>query len=293
MKRLYLLALCVIMISSAVAQTTKRKKPASFNKQNTENSQFLQKQWWLGFKAGTNISKAVPGRSYSVISSVDNTSPTRVKKDYENFSKLGTQIGLEITFSYKQVSISLQPTYRHARFVYSNEFEWTDADPNHHLVLTYEQEQKVDHIEIPLLVKLEMGSGKLKPYVQLGGYSAILVNANKSVKISGVNYASGGENKFEDPAIIVGAKDLFAKNHWGLIAGAGVNYNLGNVRFNLDIMYKYGMSNITSTKNRYSNDRLSGVGDALDDLKLNNLAFSLGCLFPLRFLGTGFKSIDK
>jgi hypothetical protein len=57
-------------------------------------------------------------------------------------------------------------------------------------------------------------------------------------------------------------------------------------------MYKYGMSNISSTENRYESDRLAGVGDALDDITLDNLSVSLGVLFPLRFLSNSFKSLD-
>jgi outer membrane protein W len=291
MKRLYLIVLCVLLAASASAQ--KKKKPSGYNKQNNENEQFLQKQWWLGFKAGTNLSDATVGKTYSVLSPV-NYDPSLTGKKYQNFNRFGTQAALEVTFSYKKISISLQPTYRRASFVYTNNYEWTDSQTaSNKLTLTYEQEQKIDHAEIPLVIKYEMGNHRLRPYLQLGGFAAFLINANKSVTVSGVDYASGGKDEFQNPAIIVGAKDLFAKNYWGLIGGAGLNYHLGNVRFNLDIMYKYGMSNITSTKNRYSNDRLSGVGDALDDIKLNNLAISLGCLFPLRFLGSGFKSIDK
>jgi hypothetical protein len=291
MKKHYLLIFCVLLLSGLKAQD-KRKRPGNFNKPKNENNQFLEKQWWLGFKAGTNLSNAVVGKTYSVISSTDENPPL-TNKEYQNFKDLGTQVTLEVTFTFKQLSLSLQPTYRHARFRYSNQYQWTDADPLNNLVLKYNQEHKVDHVEVPLLAKYELGNGKLRPYLQLGGYAAFLVNANKSVTISGIDYASGAMNEFENPPIIVGAKDLFAKNHWGIIAGAGLNYHVGNVRFNLDLMYKYCMSNITSSKNRYSNDRLSGVGDALDELKLNNLAISLGCLFPLRFLGTGFKSFDK
>ncbi len=292
MKRFYLLILCLLLVSAGFAQG-KRKKPAGFNKANNDNDQFLQKQWWLGFKAGTNLTQAVVDKSYTVISDVNGVSSPLAEKKYKNFNKLGTQVGLEITFSYREFSASVQPTYRHARFVYMNAYAWAGVDPKDQLILEYEQEQKVDHFEIPLILKYEYGNRKLRPYVQLGIYTAFLVNASKSIQISGTDYASGGANQFENPPIIVGAKDLFAKNHWGLIGGAGVNYHMGNVRFNLDVMYKHGMSNITSTKNRYSNDRISGAGDALDNLKMNNLAFSLGCLFPLRFLGSGFKSVSK
>jgi hypothetical protein len=53
------------------------------------------------------------------------------------------------------------------------------------------------------------------------------------------------------------------------------------------------MSTITSSKNRFSSDRLSGAGDTMDDMKLNNMSFTFGCLFPLRFLGKNFQSIEK
>src|SRR5690606_1054855 len=121
----------------------------------------------------------------------------------------------------------------------------------------------------------------------------MLINANKSVSITGIDHAAGGANEFKEESIIIGAKDLFAKNHWGIMGGAGLNYNLGNnVRLNLDVLYRHGMSNIVSTDNRYGSDRLSGVGDVMDDLTLDNLSFSVGCLFPLRFLSSGFKTLD-
>ena len=117
------------------------------------------------------------------------------------------------------------------------------------------------------------------------------MEATKEVTISGEDYASGGVHHYENEPIIIGASDLFAKHHWGLVVGGGIYYPMGNVRLNLDVTYKIGMSNISSTQNRYSSDRLSGVGDSLDDITLNNLAVSVGCLFPLRFLGSGFKSM--
>jgi hypothetical protein len=295
MKRLYLpIALCGLLSLSGFAQGNK-KKPKGFNKKADENASFLQKQWWLGFKAGTNLSKAVVMRRYAVLSPVNYEASANNKK-YSSFKEFGAQAALEITFTYRQFSASLQPTYRNARFVYTNQYQWIETDPNNpgnNLILTYEQEQRIDHLVIPLVFKYEIAGNKLKPYVQLGGFAAFLINANKSVKISETVNTAGGLNEFQHPANMLGAKDLFAKKHWGLVAGAGVNYHLGNVRFNFDVQYLYGVSNITSTKNRFTNNHLSAVGDAMDDMRMNNLAISLGCLFPLRFLGSGFKSFDK
>lgn len=288
MKRLYLILLCLLFLSAASAQTkTKRKKPAAFNKQNKENDQFLQKQWWIGLKGGTNLSKANVDKTYSVFS------PSTGKK-YESFKQPGSQATLEVTFYFRGFSMSFQPTYQHSRFAYSNQYEWRDDEvATDQLLLNYEHEQKIDYVYFPILVKYEIAGNKLRPYVQIGGYAAVLINANKSLTISGVDYASGGVNEFESQPIIVGAEDLFAKKHWGLIGGAGAYYNLGNVRLNLDIQYKFGMSNISSSRNRYDNGQLTGVGDVMDDLTMDNMSFSLGCLFPMRFLSSGFKSLDR
>ncbi|HET9053009.1 MAG TPA: outer membrane beta-barrel protein [Cyclobacteriaceae bacterium] len=290
MRKLLPLVLCLVVCSLTVYSQNNRKRKTSFNARSANNG-FLDKQWWLGFKAGVNFSKAVVDQSYGVYSPA-NYEPAQINKTYDDWAGVGAHATVEITFTFKQFSLSLQPTYRNSKFSYANHYEWDDAgDPQ--LILDYKQEQKVDWAEFPLLFKYDITTSKLRPYVQAGAYYAFLVNANKSVQISGVDYASGSENKFTEPGIIVGASDLFAKNHWGLVFGAGVNYHVGNIRLNLDFMYRKGMSLINSTENRYGDPRLTGTGDVMDDIKLNNIAVSLGCLFPMRFLSSGFQSIDR
>lgn len=290
MKQLYLVVICILLSIPAFSQA-KKGKAKNFNKANKMTDIFLQKQWWLGFKAGPNLSKAVVETTFHVISPT-NYDVKEISKKYKNFNKTGSQATFELTFYFKGLSISFQPTYRQNRFVYLNEYEWIDPEvSNNRLVLNYEQEQKTVYLDFPLMFRYEFQSDKIIPYVQLGYYSSLLLDASKAVTISGVDYASGGVNKFENEPIIIGATDLFARYHWGFAAGGGIHYNLGNVRLNLDLMYKLGMSNVSSTKNRYGSDRLSGVGDILDNTKLNSVALSVGCLFPLRFLGSGFKSV--
>lgn len=295
MKKLYLLLFCIILAANmASAQNSKKKKsPVAYNKQSKENEKFLEKQWWLGAKGGVNVSKVNLLSTYSILAPT-NYAPSASAKKYEKFKQLGSQATFEVTFYFKGFGLSFQPTYQHSRFLYTNRYEWTDSeDATQSLIENYEQDQKLDHVLLPLIVKYEITGNKLRPYVQGGIYSAILINANKTVTISREDKATGATRVIEEEPIIVGAKELFAKNHWGLLGGAGVNYNLGNVRLNLDIQYKYGMSNITSVQNRYSNDSLAGIGDSMDDLTLDNLSISVGCLFPMRFLESGFKSLDR
>lgn len=288
MKKTGLILLCLCLIANVYGQRN-NKKAGPFNKGRRTAEVFLQKQWWLGFKAGPNLSRATPETSYAVISPVNYTAAGR---EYKDFRHLGTQATFEVTFAWRNISASFQPTYRINRFAYSNHYEWTDAENgNNHLLLDYAQEQKISYLDLPLIVKYEFIISKVRPYAQVGIYTATLLDASKSLRISGVDHASGGINTFENEPIIVGATDLFAKYHWGIIAGGGINYTLGNVLLNLDVAFKAGMSNIANTQNRYGSDRLSGVGDSLDDMKLTSAAVSVGCLFPLRFLGSGFKSM--
>ena len=295
MKRLNLILLCLLIVVGVFGQEKKRK-PSAYNKQkqSQEDEKFLEKQWWLGFKAGANLSKANVDKTYSVIAPTNYDAST-IGKQYDNYTLLGSQATLEVSFYFKRFLLSFQPTYQHSRFSYSNSFEWSSTDEvANHVQLTFDQEQKLDHAILPLIIKYDVYGNRLRPYVQIGAYSAILLNATKSVTTTGVDNAAGGENEFATETINVGATDLFAKYHWGLLGGVGVNYNLGNnVRLNFDVIYKLGMSNISSTDNRYGSDRLSGVGDAMDDLTLDNISVSLGCLFPMRFLSSGFKTLDK
>ena len=295
MKRLNLILLCLLIVVGVFGQEKKRK-PSAYNKQkqSQEDEKFLEKQWWLGFKAGANLSKANVDKTYSVIAPTNYDAST-IGKQYDNYSLLGSQATLEVSFYFKRFLLSFQPTYQHSRFSYSNSFEWSSTDEvNNHVQLTFDQEQKLDHAILPLIIKYDVYGNRLRPYVQIGAYSAILLNATKSVTTTGVDNAAGGENEFATETINVGATDLFARYHWGLLGGVGLNYNLGNnVRLNFDVIYKLGMSNISSTDNRFGSDRLSGVGDAMDDLTLDNIAVSLGCLFPMRFLSSGFKTLDK
>lgn len=286
--------LALLIISSTLYAQSQRKPPAGFKKKvKQQQNSFLDKQWWIGLKIGPNLTKATPETRYSVLTPTNYALPITDKK-YDGFKKLGSQATLEITFDYKGIGFSFQPTYRLSRFTYTNDFMWDNPENAAEMLeLKYDHELRVDYADLPLIVKYDITGNTLRPYVQGGIFYSMLVNANKTVEISGTDFASGGTNELSSEPVIVGAKDLFHKSYWGLMAGAGLHYNLGNVRLVFDASYRIGMSNVTDTKNRFSNDRLSGIGDALDDMKTDNIVLSIGCLFPMRFLSTSFKSIDR
>jgi hypothetical protein len=96
MKRLNLILLCLLIVIGTFGQE-KKKKTSSYNKQkqNQEDEKFLEKQWWLGFKAGANLSKANVDKTYSIIAPT-NYDASDIGKQYDNYRLLGSQATLEV-----------------------------------------------------------------------------------------------------------------------------------------------------------------------------------------------------
>jgi hypothetical protein len=286
-------SLLFLFLLAPVCLWAQDKRRPNYNQRAKQGIQakFLDKQWWLGFKAGSNLTDAKPTQRYSILTPT-NYDPALNNKVYDAFTEYGFQATVEASFSFKGFLFSAQPTYRQSSFSYANEFEWDNPENStDRLLLKYSQLQRLDYLDLPFIVKYEVAGNKLRPYLQAGIFYSLLLNATKEVVVSGTDFASGGTNSFQNEALIIGAKDLF-ENYWGVLAGAGVNYNLGNVRLTLDASYRMGQSNIANIRNRFSNDRLNGIGDAQDDLEIDNIVVSVGCLFPLRFLASSFKSVD-
>lgn len=294
LRLLLILVLCVCITDYSHAQGSKKKKKKnSYNTRKPLDNPFLKSQWWLGFKAGANVTDAVPDERFSAFSPI-NYSTDAIDKKYEQFNLLGGHAGIDITYFHHGFSFSFQPNYRRQRFEYANDFLWEDAlDATNSIELNYVQDHQLDYIEFPLFIKYDiLRASRWRPFVQIGGYYAVLTSANKSLEVSGTNSASGIAGSFENESVIIGAEDLFIKSSVGLAGGLGVSYDVQNVRITFDVVYRYGLNNVTNTENRFSENQLSGIGDALDDVKLQNIAASFGILFPLRYITKNSKSFD-
>src|SRR5882757_8047439 len=200
--------LLVFLLCGSFAYSQKVKKMGGLKPKPPKQDIFLQKQWWLGFKAGVNLSEAVPVQRYTVLTPT-NYPGTQADKAYDGFKKTGSQAALEITFQYKNFSFSTQPAYRQSRFTYTNHFQWISTnDANASLDQQYDFEQKVNYADLPLIIKYEIGSNTLRPYVQVGIFYSLLIDARQTVRISGTDKASGGTKPYSSEPVIVGTKDL-------------------------------------------------------------------------------------
>lgn len=277
----FLLFALILMLTHSYSHAQRMRPP---HKKSRFSNKFLDKQVWIGLKTGANLTKANPMQRYSAFSSM-NDQKSAFDKEYKNFSKTGWQGGLEITFFYKMVSLSFQPGYRRMVFEYSNLYRWQDpSNASNAMEQKYEAIQKLDYFEFPLFIRYEPLKTKLRPFIQIGCYYSRLNNAVKATKITVKDMASGGSNEYIAEDISVGAKDLFIQSNIGWAAGAGASFPVGNARLSADIIYFRNTHNITSVENRYSNERLTGSGDILDDVQLRNLSFFISILIPLRFV---------
>jgi hypothetical protein len=292
MQKIYLVVILTFISLGSLAQGKNKSESYNRPKSKKNQNQFLQQQWWLGFKAGFNLAQASPTKRYTILTPT-NYPASASDKVYNSFTETGMQVSLEITYYYKAFYFSFQPSYISSNFTYFNEFQWINPlNINETLTQTYNQNQKVEYADLPFLVKYDITGSTLRPYVQLGVFYSILLNAVKTVQVSSIDRASGGTNVINDKPSINGVKDLFS-NYWGLVGGAGLAYQLGNVRLVLDATYRQSMSNIVNPQNRFSNGDLSSLGYAQDDLSLKNISISLGVLFPMRYLSNSFKSNDR
>lgn len=294
--RISTLVTLLTLFSSALifAQGSRKKAyPARTAKPRpTQDQLFLQTQWWLGFKAGANTSMANPETRFSGFSPI-NYAPGTIEKEYGEFDSWAGHAGLEITFYHQGFSFSFQPNYRRQRFAYTNNFQWAaDTMSTPGLTLQYKQDHKLDYIELPIMIKYDLTKGAFRPFIFAGGYYAILVGANKHVELTGTDAASGVVGPFETQDFIIGAEDLFIKSSAGVLGGVGFSYDFWNIRLSLDAAYRYGLNNITDVKNRYSNTELTGMGDAPDDITIDNISISLSCLFPLRFINKNYSATN-
>jgi len=280
------------VLHSIELQAQVHRKKIGYSK-GLPQDDFSKTQFYIGLRGGISFTKANVINRYSSFVSINNPDEN-YEKSYSNYKKLGAFVGMEFDFYFKGFTASFQPNYRREIYSYSNTYQWVDAnDASNFLALQYHQDTRLDYIELPLFIKYDILKKKFRPFVQIGFYYAMLNGATKHLVVDGTDNASGTSRNFTLQDDIVGAKDLFITSSIGMAYGLGFSYKVGNVRLILDATFRKGLNNISNVNNRYSANTLTGAGDVSDDVTVDNLAFSFGCLFPMKFLTSSeYKAVD-
>ncbi len=249
------------------------------------NQRFLDKQYWVGLRLGTNISKAKPENRYTIYSPTDGKNKSEYEKKYINLKNPAFEGGVDFIFDYKGLGVSLSPTYTRFRYGYENNYAWQDTlDPSFKIDQKTTTSQSLDYFRVPLGIRFAPRQLKLRPSLTLGFYWSTLFAGNRSTQIQKTDFASGGSKTNTAENTLVGNKNLFIKTNLGWFTSMGVSYPFGNLRVSLEVAYWRNTHIITNRKARFNDQYINHQEDIQDDVQLRNLSASITFAMPLRFL---------
>ena len=278
------------LVTIALILTFSNLFAQSKNKSLVYKNSFLSTQWYLGFFAGGNLSSGKVINSFAGYAPL-NYAVSEREKSYNNFSKFGGQAGLVFLFSTNGITIGLKPGIHSYTIEHSTNANWQETtNPDNSLQVSYNHATHFNYVEFPLSVQYDLLREQIRPYIGLGAYYGILLNATRTIERSGTDSASGSAGAFTNQPKTIGVKDLYISSSLGLMGFIGASYDPGNIRITLDLGYKYGLNNITNTEKRYLNNDLAAIGEAADDIQLHNIYLSLGFVFPLKFISKNYNS---
>jgi hypothetical protein len=242
-------------------------------------------KWWMGVKAGIGFTRASVGDQFSVFEKIQSFENVK-DKEYDGLFKNPSPIfGAIITYNFKPfLSISVQPNYVSYRINYQSEYDWVDISSNK-VFFKNTCQIRLHYIELPLLMRYEYSFGKFQPHVQCGAYYGLLTNGKYNVESKEVIVENQQEIETNTRIDDHFANELFISSNLGLIAGAGISYDINFFRLTLEANYRYGLHTITNRNNRLEQHSMQHTSyEITDDLSLQNLEISLQCTTPLDYL---------
>lgn len=96
---------------------------------------------------------------------------------------------------------------------------------------TINVKMKLNYIEIPVFLKILLGSGDMKPYIMAGPTIGFLMSANMEVSMLGVSVEGD-------------IKDFIESMDYGVGFGGGISFAMGNNTFFIEGRYTMGLTDI-------------------------------------------------
>ncbi len=239
------------------------------NVQKTKAKGFSFENFTMGIKGGINFSLVIPTTGNSIFSGSNSA------KNYNPFyQNIGYQMGFILRYSIsRDIKISIQPSINEYSYRYSTEYSWTGSTNLNYLL---EYKQNMRFFEIPLIVGYYFKAQKWQPYVQGGGYYAMLMNSNSYTDITETL-----DNQVLNSSSTVNSNGIYKKNQFGILAGAGIRYAAGRTMIGFEANYRFLLTPLSSTASRYGNNQVIGNYDIPDDVLFNNIALTINITVPL------------
>lgn len=239
----------------------------------------------IGFRGGVNFTLPMPVKRFSVIQNLDGTQTDQGRKDYGAFYKNpGYQYGFSVLYRINgKMLLSLEPTFASYVIKYETKSVWNDAGDNgNRIEINTAYADRLKYFEIPLELRVEMGSGQIRPYLAAGLLYGIRTGAMANAESEVVQYIDDVAIDLENTHAAGDVSGNFIHSRLAVFPGAGVFVDLGGIVLYGEADYYFGLHNVVDESARYLNQQTVGSSyDVPDNLKPDNLAIQIGILFRI------------
>lgn len=180
---------------------------------------------------------ALLGASITKINDLDPTGDNTIGDAIESKSKAGFQVGAYLQLPLAG-ALSLQPELHYiqkgAKFE-GEDVEFGDAEVS----------LKLAYVEVPVLLRMDLGSSGLRPFIVAGPSFALRTSCKFSFAFEGNSLnADCDEGELDEGGE---AEDPIKKTDIGGIVGAGLAGNLGGRTLSAQLRYSRGFTSIANT----------------------------------------------
>jgi hypothetical protein len=241
--------------------------------------------WLVGFKGGINFTVAIPTQRFSVIQTLDGSGTSAAQKEYGPFfSNTGYQYGFVVmTRIGKSFLVSIEPGFSSYNMKYQAKSVWYDGSSGtDRIEITAKFTDKLRYFEIPLEVRYELGTGKIRPYLAAGLFYGMLTEALGSTQSSTVQYINNTGINLESSTSAGEISGNYITSRFATFPGIGVFVDYNRFILFAEADYYFSLHNIVNESARYSNQQSVGNSyNVPDNLKMDNLVINLGVLFRI------------
>ena len=200
---------------------------------------------------------ALLGASLTTISDADLAGSTGVEGGtLEAKRRIGFQLGAYFTKPLSQ-NVSLQPEVHFIQKGTKAEATITDAEELEIIgAETVEAAFRLTYLEVPLLLRVDMGSSNLRPFIVAGPSVAYRVACKVEVSFAGLSLGTDCDEDDDDPET---PDDPFKKYDVGGIIGLGVASTNGGRALSAQVRYSHGLVSIARESIPGASPRNTGI----------------------------------
>jgi hypothetical protein len=261
----------------------------------------------LRLMGGLTGSSANVKESYGIF--VNGSSGFSEPKTYRKNPQIDIMTGAELQFTFNRyvsfglgVSISTEEyRYKYQLNQQTVEYSLIESSANKFDTLqtqTYSLNQQYDHtqsltyIKFPISLKIHpITIGRFEPYAEIGGYTGLLLSANKTVNTTetdtyNVDYIGGSLEQTETRTdfFTTNIKSIYVLGTYGWFAGGGVNIKIHRTNLFVGARFQFGLNNVVRQESRFNFDDLTyDFYDVMDDVSINSGQVFVGWSIPLFF----------